>query len=82
MTGADPAQFRRPTLKRHNPVTVRKNTGDGYRGCLRVEVRRSARLYREIEGWVRAATSSPVAVISQVKTRTEAELPGEDSNLG
>jgi predicted transcriptional regulator len=57
VTGADPAQLRRPTLKRHKPKTVRKNTGDSYRGCLRVEVRRSARLYRDIEGWVRAATA-------------------------
>jgi predicted transcriptional regulator len=81
VTGADPAQFRRPTLKRHNPRTVRKNTGDSYRGCLRVEVRRSARLYRDIEGWVRAATGGPATVI-QVKTRTNTELPGEDSNLG
>ena len=54
-TGADPAQFRRPTLKRHNPTTVRKNTGEGYHGCLRIEVRRSADLYRQIEGWASAA---------------------------
>jgi hypothetical protein len=54
-TGADPAQFRRPTLKRHNPTTVRKNTGEGYHGCLRIEVRRSTGLYRRIEGWAAAA---------------------------
>src|SRR5215471_15622406 len=51
VTGADPAQFRRPTLKRHRPTTIRKNTGDDYHGCLRLEVRRSTSLYREIEGW-------------------------------
>ncbi len=34
VTQANPAQFRRPTLKRHNPKTVRKNTGGDYHGCL------------------------------------------------
>jgi transcriptional regulator with XRE-family HTH domain len=55
LTGADPAQFRRSILKTHKPRTVRKNVGVDYRGCLRVEVRRSAQLYRRIEGWARAA---------------------------
>ena len=50
-TGASPDQFRTPTLKRHNPKTVRKNVGEGYHGCLRVEVRRSSGLYHKIEGW-------------------------------
>lgn len=58
VTGADPAQFRRPSLKRHSPKTVRYNTGDGYHGCLRLEVRRSAGLYREIEGWAAAAMAT------------------------
>ncbi len=56
---AHPAQFRRPTLKRHNPKTVRKNTGDGYHGCLRIDVRRSSGLYRQIEGWAAAAMAGP-----------------------
>jgi len=50
-TGASPDQFRTPTLKRHNPKTVRKNIGEGYYGCLRVDVRRSSGLYHKIEGW-------------------------------
>lgn len=54
--------FLKTTLKRHNPATNRKNTGDTYRGCLRVDVRNGADLYRRIEGWwygiVGAATSS------------------------
>jgi len=60
-TGADLAQFRRPTLKRHNPATVRKNVGADYHGCLRVEVRRSTALYRKIEGWATAAMSTVAA---------------------
>jgi len=55
LTGAAPDQFRKTTLKRHNPKTVRKNVGSDYRGCLRVDVRRSSGLYHQIEGWVRAA---------------------------
>jgi hypothetical protein len=48
LTGAPPAQFRRPVLKRHNPKTVRKN------------VRRSGDLYRRIQGWAEAAMAGPV----------------------
>jgi hypothetical protein len=58
VTGAGPAQFQRPTIKRHNPKTVRKNVGDDYHGCLIVGVSQSADLYRRIEGWVRAAVKS------------------------
>jgi predicted transcriptional regulator len=58
VTRAHPAQFRSPTLKRHNPRTVRKNTGDDYHGCLRIDVRRSSGLYRQIEGWAAAAMAS------------------------
>jgi transcriptional regulator with XRE-family HTH domain len=59
VTGAEPAQFQRTTLKRHNPRTVRKNVGADYHGCLRLEVKLSAGLYRRIEGWVRAVTRVP-----------------------
>jgi hypothetical protein len=47
---AERSAFNKTTLKRHNPKTVRKNTGDSYRGCLVIKVRRSADLYRRIEG--------------------------------
>jgi transcriptional regulator with XRE-family HTH domain len=57
VTGADPSQFRKAVLKTHNPKTVRKNVGEDYHGCLRIDVMRSADLYRRIEGWVRAAMS-------------------------
>jgi hypothetical protein len=54
VTGASPDQFRPPALKHHNPKTVRKNVGENYHGCLRVDVRRSSGLYRKIEGWAMA----------------------------
>jgi hypothetical protein len=56
LTGARPEQFGKTFLKRHNPATTRKNTADGYHGCLRVDVRRSCELYRKIEGWASAVT--------------------------
>jgi hypothetical protein len=61
LTGARPEQFRKTSLKRHNPETTRKNTSDGYYGCLRVDVRRSCVLYRKIEGWASAATGVAAA---------------------
>ncbi|MEV4915994.1 hypothetical protein AB0K47_04180 [Streptomyces tirandamycinicus] len=48
---ADVSTFGKTTLKRHNPKTVRKNVDTHYRGCLVIAVRRSAELYRRIEGW-------------------------------
>lgn len=47
----DASTFAKPTLKKHNPKTVRKNTGDDYHGCLVIGVARSAHLYNRIEGW-------------------------------
>jgi len=55
VTGATMDQFATPTLKRHNPKTVRKNVGEAYHGCLRIDVHRSADLYRKIEGWAAAS---------------------------
>ncbi|MFI8852679.1 hypothetical protein [Streptomyces sp. 891-h] len=51
LTGAPPQNFYKPLLKKHNPKTVRKNTGTSYRGCLTVRVQQGAELYRRIEGW-------------------------------
>ncbi|MFH9398866.1 hypothetical protein ACH4JS_03640 [Streptomyces sp. NPDC017638] len=62
LVGADASSFNKTTLKKHNPRTVRKNTGDGYHGCLVIKVLKGAELYRRIEGWwcgiVGAATST------------------------
>ncbi|MFE9973034.1 hypothetical protein ACFYRD_20315 [Streptomyces hirsutus] len=49
--GISTTDLMKTTLKRHNPRTNRKNTTDDYRGCLRVDVRKGADLYRRIEGW-------------------------------
>jgi transcriptional regulator with XRE-family HTH domain len=51
VAGVDASIFAKPTLKKHNPKTVRKNTGDDYHGCLVIGVARSAHLYNRIEGW-------------------------------
>ncbi|MFB6846148.1 hypothetical protein ACFCXS_14975 [Streptomyces sp. NPDC056373] len=50
LVGAERSAFNKTTLKRHNPKTVRKNTGEAYRGCLVIKVRQSSDLYRRIEG--------------------------------
>ena len=55
VTGTQPGQFRSPALKHHIPKTHRTNVGENYHGCLRIDVRRSAALYRKIEGWASAA---------------------------
>jgi hypothetical protein len=74
LTGARPEQFRKTSLKQQNPMTTRKNTGDDYRGCLRVEVRRSCELYRKIEGWASAVAASAEACVSITWTD---RAPGE-----
>ncbi|MEV5145968.1 helix-turn-helix domain-containing protein [Streptomyces sp. NPDC052727] len=50
LVGADSSVFNKTALKKHNPKTVRKNTGDDYRGCLVIKVLKGADLYRRIEG--------------------------------
>lgn len=40
------------TWKRHKPTTSRTNVGATYHGLLRVVVRRSTDLNRQIEGWI------------------------------
>jgi hypothetical protein len=50
VVGVDSAQFGRPSLKRHNPKTVRKNVDAAYVGCLIVRLRQCRTLYQRIEG--------------------------------
>ncbi|MGA8113906.1 MAG: hypothetical protein WCA46_09610 [Actinocatenispora sp.] len=65
--GAPATSFLRPTLKRHTPRTVRRNVGDGYRGCLVVDVKQSRELYWVIEGivagTVRSVAEMPGAIV-------------------
>ena len=42
LVGIDRSLLGKATLKKHNPTTVRKNTGDAYRGCLAIKVRQGA----------------------------------------
>ncbi|MEU5209459.1 hypothetical protein [Streptomyces sp. NPDC020742] len=51
LVGVDVATLQKTTLKKHNPKTNRKNTGEHYHGCLVIRVLQSAELYRRIEGW-------------------------------
>ncbi len=57
VAGVDPGVFRRATLKRHNPRTPRRNTGDAYYGCLTMSVRCSTELYWNIDGWFKGIAS-------------------------
>lgn len=54
VVGAAQADFRKATLKRHNPKTVRKQVGDDYHGCLTVKVLQPSALYQSVDGWWRA----------------------------
>ncbi|MER5720293.1 hypothetical protein [Streptomyces sp. NPDC002132] len=51
LVGIDVSGLQKTTIKKHNPVTVRKNIGENYRGCLVIRVSQAAELYRQIEGW-------------------------------
>ncbi|MCU1592493.1 MAG: hypothetical protein JWP11_3749 [Frankiales bacterium] len=57
LAGVDPSYLGKPVLKRHNPKTVRKNTGESYVGCLVVRVLQGRQLYQELEGMWRGITS-------------------------
>lgn len=48
--GVDVERIGPPTLKRHNPRTVRKNVDEAYVGCLVVRLVQSRLLYQQIEG--------------------------------
>jgi hypothetical protein len=51
--------FKPTTLKRHNPLTTRRNVDSHYHGCLTVRVRRSAAEYRAAEGlWIGTAAAA------------------------
>jgi transposase len=79
----DPSVFRRTTLKRHNPRTVRKNSGDSYVGCLTINVRRSTELYRRITGWWQGIVAAlPSEGVQMAGSVTGSTGPFEGSSLG
>ncbi|MET9290540.1 hypothetical protein [Streptomyces sp. NPDC003077] len=49
--GIDVEALGKTSLKKHNPLTNRKNVGADYQGCLSVRVAQGADLYRRVEGW-------------------------------
>ena len=66
VVGVSTDSFRRPTLKRHNPKTVRRNTAEAYVGCLIVHVRQSTDLNRRVAGWwqgIAAGLARPVGTM-------------------
>jgi hypothetical protein len=48
--GTDVGALAKSTIKRHKPLTNRKNTGEAYVGCLCISVRGSRLLYQQIAG--------------------------------
>jgi transposase len=54
-------RFARTTIKRHNPKTIRKNTGTSYHGCIVITVLQCRQLYRALDGLVRGLASQPRA---------------------
>ena len=50
--GIPDIQFARPTMKRHKPLTNRKNVNESYHGCLSIYVRNGSELLQQVEGWV------------------------------
>jgi transposase len=60
VVGVPVAAFAKPVIKRHRPLTVRKNVGSAYHGCLVIDVRQSRTLYRRMLGvWRGTVQGSP-----------------------
>jgi transcriptional regulator with XRE-family HTH domain len=64
VTGVPIDRFDRPTLKRHNPRTVRLNVGAGYHGCLVISVCKSRVLYQQIDGLFKGLVAGVTALSS------------------
>lgn len=55
-TGFPKSVFQYVYFQKHKPKTNRVNTGEGYYGTLRVQVRRSSSLNRKVAGWIEGMT--------------------------
>lgn len=79
------ARFQRTTLKKHNPKTVRWNTGREYVGCLTIKVRRGTELYRQIAGWYGGIMESlgrgVTETCSVLGARDPGSNPGAPANM-
>lgn len=53
VTGIPEGNFYQPYFKKHNPKTKRKNTETSYHGLLRIVVKKSTNLNRQIAGWTK-----------------------------
>jgi len=68
VVGVPIEEFKRTTLKRGNPRTTRRNVGEAYHGCLRVEVRRSRELNTRIRGWSEGILTNLPTALSESRT--------------
>lgn len=59
--GADAARFSRTSLK-HHERRIRRLPSEDYHGCLRIDVRRSTDLNRQIAGWWHGLVAAAVSV--------------------
>jgi hypothetical protein len=76
--GVSSDTFRRPTLKRHNPRTIRKNSGSTYVGCLTINVRRSTEMYRWTTGWYEGIIKALGPGVTAARRPLEASGPGSN----
>lgn len=65
VVGVPVERFRKPTLKQHQPSTVRLNTGTGYNGCLIIKVLGSRVEYQRMEGMFTAIAGSASAAANE-----------------
>lgn len=65
ITGVGGETFNKAVLKRHNPKTIRKNTGDDYHGCLVIGVRQSRLLYQHMAGVWRGIVTAIVGGVER-----------------
>ena len=66
-------QMYKTNLKRHNPRTVRRNSGDDYHGCLRINVLTPPNLYWRVEGWWCGISGAAAATADVVHGRMISE---------
>jgi hypothetical protein len=56
--GCDPIRFQHIYYKKGNPKTLRKNIGKTYHGILKIYIKESSSLVRQIAGWTQGVVES------------------------